>query len=512
MKNKIIISLSTLSLLCIAIVFNSCKTNEKRQSQFYVPQNNDRYTTFITDVPVIINDVIYDTSKKLGMDIYMSETTNDAVMNRPCIILMHGGGYINGDKATDNLTKAFSIDMARMGYVVCNVNYSLSDKADKVAVKKACTDIANAIDWIQKNCDTYKIDPHHITLGGYSAGAGIAINVAYSNKYKVNMSDIVSVMDIAGGGLYSGKPKNSNPPCMIFHGRNDTTVKLSDSEKFAKSLNKADVVNNLYIMEDISHTVITRFDEMRNEFATFLYKNLTGKEVSINLKSKTNPEYKNVMLRKQNGPVYKVNTIECNLDGCLDEWSSFQKIELDKPKDSTTSIPNKDDFSGYAYIGWNEANKKIYIAVSITDDTIFINNNSDAKWYNDDCLEIVFDLSDDENLEQLMKWVISADGNKLSVLANQDNTKTAIRQNGKITTYEIEIDLNKVGCQVLNRNTPFVISKDTTIGFSIAYNDSTDKRRRYQIGWTEGSSSDRCNMGNLEFVFPSNRGRFKNCS
>lgn len=85
----------------------------------------------------------------------------------------------------------------------------------------------------------------------------------------------------------------------------------------------------------------------------------------------------------------------------------------------------------------------LYIAASIVDDKIQNINPADGKWYNDDCLEIVFDLSDNNTAEQLLKWVIGAE-EVLSVPAYKSNTKLAITKSGSTRNYEIAIDLNKI--------------------------------------------------------------------
>ena len=44
------------------------------------------------------------------------------------------------------------------------------------------------------------------------------------------------------------------------------------------------------------------------------------------------------------------------------------------------------------------------------------------------------------------------------------------------------------------------ITNETTIGFSIAYNDTDKKEREHQIGITAGKSSERTTFANLKFV------------
>ena len=488
----------------ILSVFYACggihkEDGSERMKVENVPEG--MYTTFLADKPVIDKDVTYDEGKNLKLDVYYLEMDKVLTDKRAAVVLMHGGGFVKGDKDTDELTKAFAVDLSRMGYVVFNVNYSLAKKADNNAIKNACSDIETAFTWIQKNCGKYYADPEHIALGGYSAGALLAIDVVYSNKYSLPSNDLFAVIDIAGGMLTFGKVSLANPKCLILHGDSDTTVSLKDSREFEEKLGKAGVGVMFHLMKDIGHTLITRFDEMRNVTSEFLYRELTGRDTEIELQSDTNPEYKKVSERQKNGTEYLVRQVNCNMDGDLSEWSGFEKINLDKLKDAGNVLPGQEDFSGFAYVGWNkERPDKIYIAAQIKDNSISVSNNKNSKWYNDDCLEIIFDTSDDDTLEQLMKWVVSADGNKLSVLANTENTVVATKRSGNIATYEIEIYLNRVGEQVRNNKQDIVLTDGLIMGFSIAYNDSENGERKYQIGWTKGASSDRKLLGNLRMI------------
>lgn len=66
--------------------------------------------------------------------------------------------------------------------------------------------------------------------------------VVYSNKYSLPSNDIFAVIDIAGGMLTFGKASPTNPKCLILHGDSDTTVSLKDSREFEEKLGKAEVL------------------------------------------------------------------------------------------------------------------------------------------------------------------------------------------------------------------------------------------------------------------------------
>jgi hypothetical protein len=176
-------------------------------------------------------------------------------------------------------------------------------------------------------------------------------------------------------------------------------------------------------------------------------------------------------------------------------------MDLNQLKDAGTVLPDREDFSGTAMVGWNENTPtKVYIAAVITDNRIQDTNTATGKWYNDDCLEIAFDLSQNDFVADITKWVIGTTGKNLSVLATKENTDYQIIKDNNTYTFEIAIDLSKIDIKVDSDNSKFSIRAGDVIGFSLSYNDSDGDIRKYQIGWTAGKSSSRQNFGNLRFV------------
>ena len=146
-----------------------------------------------------------------------------------------------------------------------------------------------------------------------------------------------------------------------------------------------------------------------------------------------------------NGIAYDVKPLEVTVDGSLDEWEGMDVIELNQLKDAGASLPAEDDFSGEIMLAWQESNPTtLYIAAKIKDDDIKDNVPADGKWYQDDCLEIVFDTSDEQMVQQLTKWVVGAGGKDLSVLANTGNTVVSMTESENEYIYEMSIDISNV--------------------------------------------------------------------
>ena len=95
---------------------------------------------------------------------------------RPAIIVLHGGGWIEGDKSSfvslEHWAPGNIIDYAKRGYVAAAVNYRLSgEKVFPAAVE----DCKCAVRWLRAHARQYNIDKAHIGAWGNSAGGHLAL-------------------------------------------------------------------------------------------------------------------------------------------------------------------------------------------------------------------------------------------------------------------------------------------------------------------------------------------------
>ena len=95
---------------------------------------------------------------------------------RPAIVVIHGGGWIQGDKSSFstpmNRPPGNIIDFARLGFVAATINYRLSDEAPFPA---AVHDCKNAVRFLRTHAKEYGIDPARIGAWGNSAGGHLAL-------------------------------------------------------------------------------------------------------------------------------------------------------------------------------------------------------------------------------------------------------------------------------------------------------------------------------------------------
>lgn len=130
----------------------------------------------------------------LRLDLY--EPAGDSSTERATIVWVHGGGFRSGNK---EMLSDIATDWARRGYVTASINYRLDpggrcqDVLDgridetavtaerercQAAIEAAEDDTRAAIRWLREHAADHGIDPDRIVVGGFSAGAVTAVNVA----------------------------------------------------------------------------------------------------------------------------------------------------------------------------------------------------------------------------------------------------------------------------------------------------------------------------------------------
>jgi len=95
-----------------------------------------------------------------------------ALKNRPGVIMIHGGGWIQGDK--ESMLERFCLPFVEHGFVVANVEYRLAKAATAPA---AVNDVLEAAKWFRDRAADYKVDPNQIIVTGNSAGGHLAMMV-----------------------------------------------------------------------------------------------------------------------------------------------------------------------------------------------------------------------------------------------------------------------------------------------------------------------------------------------
>jgi acetyl esterase len=95
---------------------------------------------------------------------------------RPCLVWMHGGGFLMGDLDMPEADWTSRELARRAGAVVVSVDYRLCQ--DGVHHPVPHDDVVAAVRWVRENASSLGIDPGRISVGGGSAGANLAAGAA----------------------------------------------------------------------------------------------------------------------------------------------------------------------------------------------------------------------------------------------------------------------------------------------------------------------------------------------
>jgi len=235
--------------------------------------------------------------ESLKLDVY--SPINDSE-NRPLIMFIHGGGFQGGSKQQEEIVNIANYYASR-GWVFISVAYRKKGKIGTLpqewidnipnfppeedpeqilAMYPAHRDTKAAMRWIIENKDTYKINENYITVGGASAGAVQAITLGVSNfeDYRDEIStvqdptlsttnldvtyNIKTVIDFWGAKsgldvlelIYGHQRFDPNdPPMLIVHGTNDSTVPFTAAEELKAIYESIGVNFEFYPLEGRGH-------------------------------------------------------------------------------------------------------------------------------------------------------------------------------------------------------------------------------------------------------------------
>jgi acetyl esterase len=202
----------------------------------------------------------------------------------PAVILVHGGGWVSGDRAR-NVAPLFE-PLEQAGFAWFSVSYRFA--TDFLMLGTAIDDVQDAVRFVRKNAAKYNIDPHRIALVGESAGAQLASMAAvrgtedphstvqavvalYSPSDLVDLastSPLISpkIREAVKGTVFSEmllsylktlspsfNVRPDLPPVLLIHGTADSVVPYQQSVNYCDRLKKSGASCELVTIPEGGH-------------------------------------------------------------------------------------------------------------------------------------------------------------------------------------------------------------------------------------------------------------------
>jgi len=119
----------------------------------------------------IERDLAYGADPAQRLDVYLpADRLSGAV-----VVLVHGGAWSIGDKASPGVVDAKVAHWLPAGVVVASVNYRLLPLAGPL---QQAADVARAIAFVQQRAPSWQADPRRLVLVGHSTGAHLVALLA----------------------------------------------------------------------------------------------------------------------------------------------------------------------------------------------------------------------------------------------------------------------------------------------------------------------------------------------
>jgi len=308
------------------IILLCCFYNTALQAQC-----GERFVSPVFDELTITLDVQYGSNinsdgvmQDLYFDIY--EPANDAMEMRPTVVFAFGGAFVAGSKDSPDIVYLCE-EFAKLGYVAVSMQYRIESNqlnlaqtdAMVKAVMRATQDGWGILRYLRQDAATdnvYRIDPEQIFMGGSSAGALLAMHVAYMDNddagdmpsewvdyveelggwdgvsgpegYDQHVNGIISMAGALGQLNFIDE---GDEPIISFHSTGDGTVPyesgfplglpflptLYGSSPTHERATQLGIVNELHTYEDENHPpyndgmIYQKLDDMIVLAADFLY-------------------------------------------------------------------------------------------------------------------------------------------------------------------------------------------------------------------------------------------------
>jgi len=218
---------------------------------------------------------------RLAMDAAIPQNGTGGLL--PAVIVVHGGGWVRGDRAVD--VAPILEPLSDAGFAWFSISYRLMNN-DMTQFGAAVEDVKAAIRFVKAHAAEYHVDPERIALVGESAGGQLAAMAALSNAPELRVKGVVAlyaptdlvtlaktsnkvpewIRDNFRGspfeamileGLKQFSPiehvRRDMPPLLLIHGTADTLVPYAQSQAMCARVKAAGASCELYPVEGGGH-------------------------------------------------------------------------------------------------------------------------------------------------------------------------------------------------------------------------------------------------------------------
>jgi alpha-L-fucosidase 2 len=217
--------------------------------------------------------------ESLTLDAYVPEGTGPF----PAVIIVHGGGFVRGDKQT--FVPPLFEPLANAGFAWFSINYRL---APKYQLPAAVADVESAVRWVRAHAKEYKVDTKRLALMGESAGGHLVSYVGARSGRKLGLAAVVpfygphdfearardqkkvsdglkgfvgisELNEAAYRKLREASPityvNKGMPPYLFIHGTKDEQVPYEQSPKMCDKMKKAGARCEVFTVEGAPHGI-----------------------------------------------------------------------------------------------------------------------------------------------------------------------------------------------------------------------------------------------------------------
>ncbi|GHA27981.1 lipase [Salinimicrobium marinum] len=262
MKSKISL------LLFFILIFTSCSKND-------IP-TTENFETKVSEK--VLNDLKYGPDAAHTLDIYLP--ANRSPSTTRILVFIHGGGWITGDKS-DMKDYIPLLQKNLPGYAIANLNYRLAKPPTRAAFPNQFLDLKLALEYLNTEAKNFDIKAEFAFIGA-SAGAHLALQFdsVYDLEDKVKLvCSIVGPTDFTDP-FYTGNPEfdtaleqlvdesaytgitdlaraispahlvtKNNSPTILFYGKDDPLVPISNGRFLKEQLDASGVINNFTLYD-----------------------------------------------------------------------------------------------------------------------------------------------------------------------------------------------------------------------------------------------------------------------